>query len=299
MSYITRLSVLLVGLFALSQSNASELKVTLLGTGTPRPDIERFGPSTLIEYKGHKYLFDVGRGATIRLHQLGINPAEIDYLFLTHLHSDHISGFADFWTTGWIWQRRTALTVMGPEGTESFVEHIKSAFSKDITYREKQTNLPESGLGVSVTKVQDGIIYKNDEVSIKAISVDHGEVNQAYAYRFATEQHSVLVSGDTTFSKNLVSQGKNLDLLIHELAVISPRLLANNPKLRKISEYHASLDDVEKVLNQIKPKQTVFNHLLLIGSGEEAVNKEIQSRLEGNVSLGHDLMRIILPSYCP
>lgn len=291
--------LILTGMLIFSNLHAQELQVTLLGTGTPRPDIDRFGPATLIEYKNKKYLFDVGRGATIRLGQVGIAPSEIDHLFVTHLHSDHITGFADLWLTGWIWQRRQALEVFGPEGVENLVGQIKTAYSKDIAFRQKQTNLRDEGLGLNVETIREGIIFDNEEVTITAIAVEHGAVEEAYAFRFDTAQNSVLISGDTTFSNNLVKHGRNLDLLVHELAVIDPGLLEHNPRLRKVAEYHSSLDQVEKVVEQIQPKQTVLNHLLLIGYDEISVEKDIQARFGDDVSLGHDLMKIHIPPVQP
>jgi len=274
------------------QGYASELKVTILGSGTPIPSLERFGPSTLIEYKDKKYLFDVGRGTTIRLSQIGINPSEIDHLFLTHLHSDHITGFADLWLTAWIWQRKDELNVYGPNGVENFISHTQKAFSSDITYRQNHTGLQGKGLQLNVKTVQQGIIYENNDVKITAIKVDHGSVEHAYGYKFDTEKNSILLSGDTTFSRGLITHGKNLDLLIHELAVIEPKLIANNLKLKKIAEYHSSLEQVKQVIDLIQPKQTIFNHLLIIGMDEERVRQDVQLLFKGKAVLGNDLMTI-------
>src|SRR5687768_7693042 len=73
------------------------IRVTLLGTGNPRPTAERFGPSTLVEAGGQRLLFDVGRGTTMRLFSVDSarGLANVDAVFITHLHSDHLVGFAD------------------------------------------------------------------------------------------------------------------------------------------------------------------------------------------------------------
>ena len=81
-------------------ANAQEIKVTLLGTGTPVPAMNRFGPSILVEAGGQKLLFDAGRGAMQRLAQLKVRWQDVDGVFLTHLHSDHVVGFPDLWLTG-------------------------------------------------------------------------------------------------------------------------------------------------------------------------------------------------------
>src|SRR5437763_11150390 len=88
---------LLLGATVSTQTKAdSDFKVTLLGTGTPIPNPDRFGPSTLVEAGNQKLLFDAGRGATIRLRQIlvqrGPIMTKIDTLFITHYHSDHTLG---------------------------------------------------------------------------------------------------------------------------------------------------------------------------------------------------------------
>src|SRR6266581_5277191 len=100
---------------------ASDFRVTLLGTGTPIPSKDRFGPCTLVEAGDQKLLIDAGRGATIRLSQLNIPIGSIDALFLTHFHSDHTVGIPDLWLTGWLSSyfaaRRRTFHVIGPTGT--------------------------------------------------------------------------------------------------------------------------------------------------------------------------------------
>jgi ribonuclease Z len=80
----------------------SIIKVTLLGTGTPQPLMERFGPSILVQAGSKTLLFDAGRGCLQRLRQLNLGYDAIDALFFTHLHSDHIVGLPDLWLTGWL-----------------------------------------------------------------------------------------------------------------------------------------------------------------------------------------------------
>jgi len=89
--------VLLVSAVLAVVAPAQELKVTLLGTGSPAPRMDRFGPSILVEAGNQKLLFDCGRGATQRIEQIKVPFAEVDALFLTHLHSDHVVGIPDLW----------------------------------------------------------------------------------------------------------------------------------------------------------------------------------------------------------
>jgi ribonuclease BN (tRNA processing enzyme) len=115
------------------------LRVTLLGTGTPIPRPDRFGPSTLIEAGGQKILIDAGRGATMRLYQLGVPMGRVNALLLTHFHSDHTTGIPDFWLTGWLssfYARRTApLHVFGPTGAKELISNLEKAYAADIKIR--------------------------------------------------------------------------------------------------------------------------------------------------------------------
>lgn len=290
------MKLIAMALLLLSGSvNANEVKVTLLGTGTPRPSLERFGPATLIEYKHEKLLFDVGRGTTIRLSQVGLSPADVNHLFLTHLHSDHISGYADFWLTSWIWQRSNPLNIYGPAGTENFTSFTKQAFTGDISYRVEQTNLSLTGLETVTHDISSArVLYESGDLKVTAFSVDHGAVKPAYGYRVDAGKSSIVISGDTALSDNLIEHAKGVDLLIHELAVIEPDLLSANPKLSKIAEYHSSLDDIKSTINLTKAKRTVLTHLLLLGIDEEELQSLVMSQFGDMVEIGHDLKVIKL-----
>src|ERR1700737_4214841 len=92
---------LLLGPTVSAQTKADDdFKVTLLGSGTPIPDPDRFGPSTLVEAGNQKLLFDAGRGVPIRLRQINVQPGKIEGLFLPHFTSTHTAGIPHLWLTG-------------------------------------------------------------------------------------------------------------------------------------------------------------------------------------------------------
>src|SRR5262245_27762546 len=111
------------------------IRVTLLGTGALAPSIERFGPATLVEAGQSVLLFDCGRGVTQRLSQAGIGLSEVDAVFLTHLHSDHVNGLPDLWLTAFARGRPEPLLLFGPKGTVAMAQHLQQAFSVDIASR--------------------------------------------------------------------------------------------------------------------------------------------------------------------
>jgi ribonuclease Z len=104
MRFLGKATFVLPFLFAVfpGAALAQDIKVTLLGTGSPPPVMNRFGPSILVEAGDKKFLFDVGRGAMQRLTQIKTRWQDVDGVFFTHLHSDHVVGFPDVWLTGWL-----------------------------------------------------------------------------------------------------------------------------------------------------------------------------------------------------
>ena len=99
-------------------AGADVVVVTLLGTGTPRPQMDRLGAAILVEAGGDKLLFDAGRGVARRLLQVGADFGDVRRVFVTHLHYDHVVGLPDLFLTGWIYGRAHPLEVSGPAGVD-------------------------------------------------------------------------------------------------------------------------------------------------------------------------------------
>lgn len=287
------LVLLLFTLLIAANSHASYIEVTLLGTGTPRPDIERFGPATLIETKGRYFLFDTGRGTTIRLQQAGVALNRIEHIFYTHLHSDHTVGLADLLLTSWIWQRPHKLQVTGPKGIETLTEHISQAYQTDMQYRANNTGLnPDMNVINSTALTKDTVVYQQDGITITAFLVDHGVVKPAFGYKIESDDNTVVISGDTTYSENLINHAKGSRLLIHEIAGASASLLEKNPRLQKVMSYHTDPSQLAKISTTVKPELTVLNHVLLFGMTEKQMIDKVKSLYDGEVMMGEDLIKI-------
>ena len=186
--------------------------VTLLGSGTPIPSADRFGSAILVEACGLFLLFDCGRGATIRLHQAGVSPRQIDKVFFTHLHSDHVVGLPDLWLTGWILGRGEPLRIAGPDGTVEMARHLVQAYAADLQIRQHAAeNLPAHGAGLDAEIVRSGVVHDDAGVRIRAFPVDHGHVTPAFGYRIEDGERVVVVSGDTRWSRSLIEASAGAD----------------------------------------------------------------------------------------
>jgi len=272
------------------------LRITLLGTGTPAPVTDRFGPSTLVEAGGEKFLFDAGRGALQRLFQLKIPFSEVSGLFLTHLHSDHVVGLPDMWLTGWMedpWgSRKVPLRVWGPIGTKNMMSHLEKAYEFDI--RVRSNNYPSEGIAILAEDFTEGVVYEKNDLRVTAFEVDHGpRVKPAFGFRIDYRSQSVVLSGDTTLNENLIRFSQGVDLLIHEVAAATEELLRTSELHRRIMRNHTSPEQAGEVFSLIKPKLAVYTHLLLFsGLTAKDIIASTRTIYSGPLEVGEDLMTI-------
>jgi ribonuclease Z len=279
----------------------NDFKVTLLGTGTPIPSPERFGPSTLIEAGDQKLLIDAGRGATIRLYQLKIPIGRIDALLLTHFHSDHTSGIPDVWLTGWLEShfgtRNTPFRVIGPVGAVSLMSHLEQAYAADIRIRIADEKLPPDGAAIAVTEYdRDGVVYEKNGVKVIAFEVDHGDlIKPAYGYRIEYGGRVAVISGDTRYNDNVIKYGVGADLLVHEVAAARPELMKET-YVQRIIGHHVTPREAGMVFALTKPKLAAFTHVVQLAGDRiqpltlDEMAAETRETYDGPLQFGEDLM---------
>jgi ribonuclease Z len=282
-------------------NDASNFKVTLLGTGTPIPSPDRFGPGTLIEAGDRRFLIDAGRGATIRLFQLGVPIGRLDALLLTHFHSDHTSGIPDVWLTGWLESyfgtRQMPFRIIGPLGTRRLIAGLEAAYADDIAIRVADEKLPLAGIATAVEEYErDGVIYEKDGLTVIAFEVDHGDViKPAYGYRIEYAGRVAVISGDTRYNQNVIKYAAGADLLIHEVAIARPELLSD-AHFGRIMAHHTAPREAGMVFEQTKPKLAVYTHLVFLASPRIApasiaeLIAETRQTYRGPLEVGEDLM---------
>lgn len=269
------------------------IRVTLLGTGCPPPVMNRFGPGILVEAGGEYLVFDVGRGVLQRLFQLEVPIKSVDAVFLTHLHSDHVVGLPDLWLTGWLNGRRTVpLRLWGPSGTAVMMQHLHRAFEFDIRVRLSDERPDPKGVAVQARDIQEGVVYERNGVKVTAFLVDHSPVEPAFGYRIDCAGRSVVLSGDTRFSENLILHARGADLLIHEVAVPATLQRAGYApeRAQAILHHHVGPEEAGEVFARVRPKLAVFSHIVLPGATREDIFPGTRRTYSGPLELGEDLM---------
>ena len=282
---------------------ADDFKVTLLGTGSPNPQPDRFSMSTLVEAGGMRLVFDAGRGTSVRLWQLGVSLGAIDAVFLTHFHSDHTIGLPDLLLTGWIdtpyGRRKAPLTVIGPAGTKELTDNLALAYAADVRTRIADEHLPPAGARFDAREFSgDGkVVFERAGVEVVAFEVDHGaQIKPAYGYRINYNSRSVVISGDTRRSDNLIKHAGGVDLLIHEVATANEDALAVNPGFKDIVAHHVTPTEAAGVFNATKPKLAVYSHLVFLSDTKfprptvQYLIDQTRKTYSGPLVVGQDLM---------
>ncbi|TDI44705.1 MAG: MBL fold metallo-hydrolase [Acidobacteria bacterium] len=304
--------LVLIVLVNAALTQAQDFKVTLLGTASPAPRPDRFGPSTLVEVGPEKFLFDVGRGVPIRLWQLRIPLGKITGVFLTHLHSDHTSGIPDLWLTGWLQtpygSRTTPFRIWGPVGTTDMMAHLEKAYQADIRIRLVDEKNPPEGIAIVAEEFQEGVapeqgsvVYDKNGVKVTAFTVDHGAaIKPAVGFRIDYQDRSVVISGDTRYDENLIKHAKGTQLLIYEVAAARPKLIETSPAVKRIIGHHTSPQEAGHVFSVVAPKLAAYTHIVLLSNADhpeptldDLVNYTRET-YEGPLQLGEDLMSFVI-----
>jgi len=299
-AFVLLLTALACGAITSAQQ-AGTMQVTLLGTGNPRPSMERFGQAILVEAGTQRVLIDAGRGAAQRLFEIGARDSlvGIDAVFFTHLHSDHVVGLPDVWLTSWVFGRARALEVVGPPGTAEMSGHLARAFEWDITMRTKDEGFPREGVRLAARNVPPGVAFERDGLRVTAFAVDHGGVTApAYGYRVDYRGRSVAVSGDTVNFEPIVDHAKGVDVLVHE--VISPEVemrraqVPDPDAVKRILAHHTSPEQVGALFSRVKPRLGVFSHVVPSPATAEDVIGPARRTYSGPLAVGYDLMTIVI-----
>jgi ribonuclease Z len=295
------------------------MKITMLGTGAALPDPDRAQSGILITLdNGRNFLLDCGAGTTRHMVKANVNPADVEVVFLTHLHHDHICDFPLFAISGWMWDRPNSPIVLGPIGTRNFCEKLfeGGAFDTDFKarsgYPRRQANL--AAVRPDVREVRAGLAYEDKDIRIHCDLVDHipPEICECFGVRIEADGKVVAFSGDTAPCDSMVRLARDADVLIHECTF--PEAFIEHRRKSKVGTFsHTSPTELGKIAVRANVKSLVATHfghfeslnpviqrasahhmpIELMGPAMmDDVVRDIRKHYAGPLRTAHDLMRM-------
>ena len=257
------------------------LEILFAGTGSPRHSSKRGQACLGIIAAGQFILIDAGQGCMGRLTEMEAPYKQISTVFLTHLHSDHMSGLGEIINNTWVMGRSEKMKVYGPPGTKALLGGFAEVYKEDIEDRIARRGKDDLDATLAVAEphivtVNDKeahTVYEKSGLVVKAFMVEHPEWKYAYGYRVEYAGRLVVVSGDTRFSQQVIRHAKGADILIHE--AFSKRMLdaaqrvADELKIslsakaiRYIKETHTSTLEAAQVAKEAGADKLVLTHII-------------------------------------
>ena len=275
------------------------MKVTLLGTGCPQCDPDRLGPASLVRHGKRHLLIDVGSGATQRLVSAGSSGKALDALLLTHLHSDHIVDLFQLVISSWHQGRDRPQRIYGPAGTRRFVDGLMTLWRPELEQRIAHELRPSTAaLEIEITEIGEGEVLRLDDVTVRAVAVDHFPVKQAFGFAIEAAGKRAVFSGDTAPCPALAAAARDADLLVHECFIHG--IMRPEPGVRtqegldNVARYHTASTEIGKIAAEARVRCLLLNHFVPTKFDREAVLADVRRDYRGPALIGEDLMSIDL-----
>ena len=268
-----------------------DLRVTLLGTGSPIPDPDRAGPSSLVRSATTSVLVDAGRGVLMRLAGAGVAAATLDAVLLTHLHSDHLCDLNDVITTAWVTSMTPReLHVYGPPRTSEVVDGMVAMLAPDISYRLAHHEDLSAAPNVIVHELEPGDSFEVGDLLVLVGRTDHRPVEPTVGYRVELAGRSIVLGGDGIPCDSLDELCREADVYVQ--TVVRDDLIRDVPLQRfvDILDYHSSVADAARTAARAGARKLVLTHQVpAVQPGAEAEWRELaREHFDGEVVVGDD-----------
>jgi ribonuclease BN (tRNA processing enzyme) len=284
-------------------SSTTNTRLILLGTGGgPRPRKDRFASSQVIVVNSGAYVVDCGDGVAVQLARAGIPLPTLRNVLITHQHSDHNADYGNLLLLAWASGLKTRVDAWGPPPLIRMTRLFFEMNAYDIKTRiADEGRTPLVPLVHAHELTQEGIVMRDENVTVKCALVDHPPVKPAFAYRFDSRDRSIVISGDTKRSDALIRLAQGADVLVHEALYLPAvdRLVARAPNAttlkKSIISHHTSAEDVGWVAEKAGVKTLALSHLVPADDPEVTEQMWIDAArgaFKGQIVVGKDLMEI-------
>ncbi len=276
------------------------MKLTILGSGCPSVDLERHGPSALIDCgEGARILIDCGSGVTQRLLEHAIQGCEIDALLLTHLHSDHIVDLFQLIISSWHQGRARPQKIYGPRGTQAYVDKLMKLWKPELEQRiAHEQRSSTKALEVEVDEIENGTVLNFGKLKVKAVEVLHQPVKHAFGFVFEAGNEKAVISGDTKYCPALIKAAKGADVLLHEVFIHGEMPVTAGLRTQKtvenVASYHTLDSVVGKVATEAEVRCLMLTHFAPPMFDREKLLSTVTRDFKGPVLIGEDLMTLDL-----
>ncbi len=278
-------------------------RLILLGTGggpTPKPN--RSAPSQVIVVNGVSYVIDCGNGVARQMVLAGVKLDTIRNIFITHQHSDHNADYGNLLWLSWAASLASRVDAYGPPPLEKMTRLFLEMNDYDIKTRMTDEGRPSLKDMIAVHEIgADGIVMRDANVTVAAALVDHPPVKPAFAYRFDCPDRSIVISGDTRPSPNLVRLARGADVLVHEVMYLPAleQVIGSEPNAKSLREHllasHTTTEQVGRIATEAGVKTLVLSHF--VPGGAPVIKDEIwfdavRPHFSGNLVIGRDLLEL-------
>ncbi len=286
-----------------SQAPTNKTRLILLGTGGgPRPKKQNQATSQVIVVDDVLYVVDCGDGVARQLTLAGLALPNLRHVFITHHHSDHNADYGNLLLLAWASGLRTRVDTWGPPPLERMTRLFIEMNAYDIDIRiADEGRVPLVPLVHPHERREPGLVLEDERVKVTCALVDHPLVSPAFAYRFDTADRSIVISGDTARSDNLIQLARGADVLVHEAMYLPAvdRLVARVPNASTLKRHllasHTSAEDAGRVATAAGVKTLVLSHFVPPDdplTSEQMWLDAARSTFSGTVIVGRDLMEI-------
>lgn len=278
--------------------NDVEFSVTIIGSGNPQYNPNRSGPSALVQYKGTKFLVDMGNGTRAQLEKLGfVRRNSPDALLITHHHLDHNEEFIPMVHQKFMMPE--TFLIAGPSPIKEMTNYVAKFYDEDLNYRMsnkgKQFNSNHTNATVKELKGDTTFFWKG--VKISTTEVPHSIYT--LAYRFDAGGKSIVISGDLSYTPNLGKLAKNANILVIDSQIIrkhaprktSPGKASNNAR-KPTNTAHASIEEAAKMAAEAGVKTLIITHLPNADIDEEATKAKVAEQFSGKVLIARDFLSV-------